>query len=701
MSISPSFSIDRDQALYSALNDRARSVVGKRLRALRRIHQARSVAAGCRAVLADCQGERGFSPAQLAKLYTAYTAEGDWKVLVNAAVAGPKWYGSASAAGLPDAFLDWLAKEWAHKQRGKFYGAWREMMQRLDRWRRGDLECKLPGFETPPPAAPGRSDGVPEGFGYSNLRIALKNRASKFARTVVAIGPKHAHLATGPTTPGTREHAEPGQYYIADDSWNDFKVVAFGQTVRLLSLHYLDLASGMNLVRGHKPALVDERDIERRLSEREMIWLTVTLLTTRGYRESGCTIICEKGTATIREREESILHDCGTGIAVKRGPRGGGPGVGAMFTGPGGGNPRWKAPLESWFNLLRNRTDNFLEFPGQTGSNSRLNLPEGLAGLERDTRAWLEVARGLPPEWASQLQMGMLSATDAIFALEKVIEAINWRIDHHLEGWRRCGHFVQEWRAAEWLPWQPAAALDAITLETERLAIASVLGANSALKRERPLSPAEVWDAGSARLKKLPLHVAALLMREVPAAEDGEASVKSGVLEVMVREVDPDEPLRFGLVRHDGRGTRDLLRDGEKYLVRVNGIDPRWAWLYRADGSFAGVAQQYGRVGAGREGKGREDTHALHAAWAEKRKAIAELTGEARLLGSRITRAETDRLAHNLDVLKGAKAAQRKPGTNESTEAATDILTAVEPTTPPEESGAAEDLLAALTGTTH
>jgi hypothetical protein len=281
------------------------------------------------------------------------------------------------------------------------------------------------------------------------------------------------------------------------------------------------------------------------------------------------------------------------------------------------------------------------------------------------------------------VQLGMLDHTEAARLLDEVVEVINCRIDHDLEGWRNCGHFIHEWRPSALMPWLPEAKL--LQFENgEAAAIAAVLAGNASLKRERALSPREVFERGRANLVKLPLSSAALFLQEVAVSTDAERPVKQGFLEVQVPEIDPDEPLRFGLMRRDGRGTEEALREGQKYLVRVNPLDTRFAWLYDAKGAFAGVAPFYDRAR-------RDDPKALQRKFAAKRKALAPLIEEGRRLAAPITRAATDRAAANAEVFDRARPvteAEKEQAAfvrEHGAEAAQDILASSQPE--PEEQG--------------
>jgi hypothetical protein len=642
------FHIQSDVELFGGLNDKARGIVRRRLRALGHVHQlvlaGSSVSAACRTAAASFSGQRGFSPERLNDLYVQFCVAGDWKILVDKAVAGPRWQSGMGAKKVPDAALDYFSEQWALNQRDKFKTVYAAALRQLERWRAGDDSQRIPGYNSPPQAADGSLTGLPPGWTYGNLKNAANKRVSKFTRKLIQRGPRDASQH-GPFILTTRAGTEVGQFTIIDDEKEDFKVIAFGQSVELWGYHALDLCSGRNIMAGFKPAFrLSPDDVKQHLKEREVIWLLVAKYTNVGYRVAGETIVCEKSSATVREREEAILRDFGLPIQVRRGPAGGGPGIDALFTGPGAGNPRWKAPLESWFNLLRNRTAGLLEFPGQTGSySSGLPSPEGLPGLERDALAILRLAKDLPAERAQKMRMGMFNFIEAINRLHDLIDLINLRVDHDLEGWRKLGNFVTEWRPSKLMPWLPEEKL-MLLQNGEADAVAAVLASDPALKRERPLSPTEAFERGLQIVphRKMPLAVAATLMAEIEGKES--PPVKNGVVSIECPELDPDEPLHYGLVRRDGRGVEEPLRNDEKFTARVNQVDPRVVWLYGANGEFKGIARRYDRVS-------RTDEKALHRAFVAKRQYLAPQIADARRLAGAVTRAAIARDQNNLDAL--------------------------------------------------
>ena len=613
-----------------------------------------------------------------------YRDSGDWRDLLNRSRAGHRYWETVPT-NLPPAFVEEVARRRARNQRDKWRSAHASLVHDWQLWRCGDQSKAIPGYDRPPDPDP--LTGIPPGWTYGHLsRIA---KPSKFARKMIQIGPKAAS-SLGPQVLTTRVGIEVGQYYIFDDCWLDFKTLARRLACRLLSFHALDLASANNVCRGYKPSLPNEETgTMERLRECEMVYLVAHLLGEFGYRKAGTTFICEKATATLREREQRILSDLLGGIIkVECGPRGGGPAIDALFTGPGGGNPRWKAPLESWFNLYHNRGADMIEFPGQTGSNSRLNAPEGLEKLCASEESLALVQQILPAERAELLRLGLLDSTEASFAAECLTNWINQRIDHQLEGWYESGRIVTEWRVDPSQPWQPMSVLLGLPAD-RRDAIASLIASTPELRRQRPLSPHEVFTAGRQNLTRIPPAVVATLLADTPGTEQ---TVHNGTIEFESAVIAPNTTLCYGLQRWDGNGTRETLRNDERWMVRVNPLDIQTAWLYDARNGFAGVVSNYGRVR-------RDDPHALHRAFAAKRAALSPLIAEGRRLAAPITRAANERAAHNIAVLSTLNPSATKCPVSTRGVDTTDFVNLPEaPTQPMRETTSADEQERALEG---
>ena len=613
----------------------------------------------------------------------------DWRILVDKN-AGREWQ-HRSNNSLPVAFIQYVSSKWAMNQRDKFGSVYAAILNQWRRWRLGDEQARLPGYEACP--APSVQTDIPSGWGESNLRWLCK--PATYSRKMIQIGTKAA-AQFGPMLLRTRVGLEVGQYIICDDYWSDFMVLPPGarQACRLLQFDMLDLFSACDVTRGFKPAIEDEAGIQRRLQERDMVFLTAHLFTDIGYRRNGTTLICEAGTATIREREQRLLHDLSRGkIQVHIGACRGESKLAGFFDGASGGNPRFKAPLEAFWNLLHNRSADMLDFPGQTGSNSRLNKPEELVGRERHTVALLRAAAGLP---ADSLAMDFLSSMEAIFAVNRLIDGINKRRDHDLEGWREANLYVQEWRASTEWDFEPVALLEkqlAGKSESERIVRLEYLNSNPNLKRTRALSPHEVFESGRSNLVKLPAAVTAILLNDL---EGSEVTVRGTRLSCMVPELNPDEPQHYEAFRMDEMGAAEPLQHDSKWLVRVNPLSPAQAYLYDASNGFKGCCRNITRVRW-------DDVEGMKRAWGRNKHVEAALVREAQRLAAPLLEAEAAKRAHNAGVF--ARARSRAPASAaeiEAGEAAADQIFDSRPAEPVrelDENGGqgGDDLLAAIT----
>jgi len=376
-----------------------------------------------------------------------------------------------------------------------------------------------------------------------------------------------------------------------------------------------------------------------------MLWLSTHILCTIGYRRAGTTFLCEGGTARIREREAEIFARYSSGaISVQIGATSKQPAFAGFFDSASSGNFRFKAQIESFFNLLGNRTDDQVLFRGQVGSNARLNCPEELVGRDKHNSDLIVAFQGLPVETARKLVLDFLSLAEGIDLVNSVCQRINCRTEHELEGWRKAGLIAQEWRPSTHMDFQPLSALEALPIDDQKR-IADYVRLVPNLTRERLLSPHEVWQAGKGGLVKLPLAAAA----EILGALDGhERPVKNSLLAWAEPLVDPDEEVVYEAICRDGNGGERLLRDGERFLMRVNPLMPERAFVYDAKNGFLGICRRYGRTRP-------DDVEALERAFGRAGHIEALKVAEAKKIGAPIVRAELERRRHNADVLTACR----------------------------------------------
>lgn len=461
---------------------------------------------------------------------------------------------------------------------------------------------------------------LPRGYSYSNL---MRHAPTKFELTAARIG-RGAAAACRPLVQMTRVGMAVGQRYLFDDLWHDFKVVVVGQRkpCRLLQLHAHDLFSACQFARGMKPRVEDpESGQSVQLGDEEMYFLVAYVLGEFGYHPLGTTLMAELGTARIPLPLEALLADLTGGLVrVERAGREGLAAFAAQYGGRSKGNCRFKGALETIGTPIHNRTADLLEFPGQTGSNSRLNLPEELHGRERALDA-LERAIVALPGVADQLRKPFLEATLGARLADRVMEALNCRTQHEIEGWLEAGLTTVDY-LVEGMPLIPGARVEALP-EDKRAAMLAV-----ASPVARRLSPREVFDAGRKELIRLRPELVARLLSDRCGRE---AKVREDHLIVFEDAAVSPAPLRF-LAHH--------FRPGDVFRVVVNPFDPDSAHLFDARGVWHGTVKAWQRVS-------RDDTEALSDRVREAAKIEQELLRPLARRGGELLRKRLEDSAHN------------------------------------------------------
>jgi hypothetical protein len=625
---------------FIRLPEEARGLVMARLAAMQKIARARCVEEAVKQISDARKGQRGWGFGTVRNLWYRFGLKcGDWGALVDRAVAGPSWWNSLDGVGLPEPFLEYVGTLWARRQRKKFRAAHQgKIIPQYRSWLAGNSSAAFPGYATCPPPEP--HTGLPAGWSEGNLRRASSKFTSPAARALISVGPKNAQQFTY-KVPKTRIGVEVGEFVYGDDCKNDFKVLANGQSVEMWSLHLLDLASGCDPMRGHKPGMVGANDA---------LFLTGAYLSLVGFRPAGTTFVYEKATFTLYAPARTALDEISDGaIKVRLGPLGGGPGIAGLFTGPSGGNANWKAPLESLHNLRHNRCDDMLDFPGQTGSNCRVNKPEGLELMEKADEQLALAARILTPERRRDLRFNLLQFESARELVDAMCEFMNVRRDHHLNDWFQCGYITAAFRLTETTPWFPASRLDELNADQQKH-VQFQLRANPNLTGEINLNPREVFEKGKGQLRKFTPAQTALLMAKAISGQ--EARVKRGLLTLECPDLNPRNPIPFGPILRDFQGGEVALRDDATYCPVVNPYDARGVWLYDDKGGFCGFAPR--RAAAAHPG----DATALAEHYKAKAVHFAPVLAEARRLAAPLTQAALDKQDHNAALFAEQKAAQ-------------------------------------------
>ncbi|HEX7861837.1 MAG TPA: hypothetical protein VF773_15995, partial [Verrucomicrobiae bacterium] len=527
---------------------------------------------------ARCGNAQGFTVPSLTRKYYAFVrSNGDWTVLVNKAKAGPAWWNTDEPVGLPAEFIQFW-KQLCERNQRKCKPAHRELL-RIWRFKQ-DSEQRvyktIPGYAEWP--SEDRLCGHPAGWSYENLQ---RHAPDDFELAAARKGMFAASMLARQVRK-TRADLQVGEFILFDDQEYDIKVNWPGnaqrKAMRPLGLNALDLFSGCCFAYGLKPTLVSEDGTRQKLKEIDMLWFVVHVLTTYGFNlDRGTRFVVEHGTAAIRPDFEERIRVCtGGGVTIDRSGIQKQPSLAALFDGASKGNPRFKAPLESFFNLVRNE---MAMIPGQTG-NSRDNCPDELHGREVENNRLLLARTLLSADQAEQLRMPVWSWHQfQQFAME-VYQRINRREDHDLEGWEVAGLVARECRLAPELPWMDQEKLLAIE-DTKRAAINAIVQADPTLRRVRRMTPHEVFTRDATRLQKIDQ----CLLPDLLGPDFGQVrKVRSGVIEIKDQELSP-EPMYFSAWTQGAK-----LRNGDEYRVFLNPYNPNEAVITTVkDNRFVGI----------------------------------------------------------------------------------------------------------------
>lgn len=574
------------------------------------------------AALRQVAEQFGVSYETARRKYYAFKSQG-WRGLRNNAKAG------IGAQKLPSVFIEHWKSLTEDRQR-KSKAAWQQLVAD---WHSGKV---IPGYEHIPSS---QRRELPPGWSYENL---MRNKPSKAELDAVRIGRASAHKHL-PQTFSTRKGLWVGSHIAIDDLYHDNFVIYKGHSVRVLEFDALDVFSGYKLDWITKPRFERADGTFDGLKESQVRLLLAKIFAEKGYSPRGTEIMAEHGTAAVSERIEDILRTYTRGaVTVRRsGIIGKEQVILGEFHGRGGGNPRFKGPLESLRNLIHNRLD---MLPGQTGLSTD-RRPEALHGLLTYTESIMKVAERLPRQAALMLQFPLLDySTQFVNLLLEVYDTINRRTDHELEGWAECGHQVIEYRLSPdvdaWMSNSQFLALPAPVQSAMR----GVVTANPAqCSRTRFLSPQEVWKSGCAELVRLPDPVICELLGPDLATP---RRVNAGYFEF------EDENLGPGTFRYLSRCT-DMagrvfeLRDQEKYEVVVNPFSPDTLYITDAAGRFLGTCQRDQRVCRG-------DLEALQRRAGEVRAREAELFANLRRRHSPMTEEHLAARESNLRIAESA-----------------------------------------------
>lgn len=490
-----------------------------------------------------------------------------------------------------------------------------------------------------------------------NKRTLYRKQPTKLQRMAMRQGLGKARQKFGPKVLGTRVGLWHLSHVLFDDVKLDVKMhlAESRKLVVPLQLGALDLLSGNRFEYGMKPQLYRADGTKESLNEGDMRFLLCAVLRGQGISARGTTMVIEHGTAAIRGRVRDILKRAfGDLISFEdSGMIGDIQAIAGMYDGRGGrGNPNHKAALESLHSLIHNYTG-FL--PAQTGHDR--DAPEFLAVLEREHEDLFRLVKALPPETRALFKHRTPEYhTQGVPLIRGILDAVNRRDDHNLEGWLELGFVAKRYRispeSAEWKHESQLLSLPAPV----RSAYLAMADEDARCWERKKLSPLEAFEHGknSSEIVRVPDSVIAEILYEdlAVARRVHESGQFAGRFAWEDQDLSVSELIFEGRVRTPQGHDLPLTR-GEVYETVLNPFDPSCLWIFSATkqrGSFLGVAARDQRVC-------RVDTEAKKDQW---KRASRELKAELEPLRRRhagSTMAEIDRLKHNRKVITDYRSA--------------------------------------------
>lgn len=426
--------------------------------------------------------------------------------------------------------------------------------------------------------------------GWSSRRLA-QLAPSRAALTAARIGPAEALTRFMPEIPNTRAGIPFGAVWVIDDRVHDQLVTVHRNlhAREVVELGGLELLTGF-YTWGMVPALERADGTKQMLQGEYMRYLMSAICCCWGFYNGGFMVAGENATARMGDDLLALLDRLtGHRISFKSGALMNSPLARGLWLGSAGGNPRWKAPLESIHNYFKNE---MAMLPGAKGADPE-HCPEHLAQQKRYHDSLMKAAVGIAkdrPDIAELLESPFPRWSDYRDYIGLIYDRVNRREKHALEGWESCG-FMRDFvrldapyaEPIERLAKMPPAVRDAWD---------TVLKAEPGRHELRPMSPAQAFEAARKRAaargellvlpqENVPIILGRALGQVLEVAPDRTMIWRDP------HRVDPDKMLQAMVLLRDG--SRHPLPAHSKWLVHVNPFSDRTAWVSTEEGAVVGT----------------------------------------------------------------------------------------------------------------
>lgn len=591
--------------------------------ACKRIKEASAVYGAQRGAIRDAAALCGISAVSMRRWYDTWRAANEDPLsLVDRRYRKQQ---ARSRTTLPRFIADWHARCIECQRSGGVPTAYHQLLQDWSQRRK-----TIPGYEDWP-----GWPRIPAGWSLRNLQklAPLSLEAVALKQGIRAAAPQLAQVLA------TREGLWLGSHFLFDDVWLDLLVLSGRDKGQPLQLGVLEYLTGKRVAWGQKIRRRDEETGKMiHLNKRDMRSILALWGATVGYSPQGTTLVVENGTAAIdKELEELLYHASGGLIKVDRS------GIGGVrqtlkqgHGGRGVGNPRHKAPLESYHNLQHNRISHL---PGATGHDR--TPPETLHGLAHAEDQLIKAMDKLSPERAGQLKHYMLTMDELSYELSKIVSDINARTNHKLEGWERCGYMVEELRLSPSAPWTPSCEVEP---SMAQMIIHTACETGADLVHRRRMSPTEAWDYEEARGNKLiklpPWCICQILGMDMARP----IKVASAYIRMRNKAIQDEELIYEARVVTPEGAIRELTHG--TYQGYVNPYDADQLFVCGQDGRIIGTAALVRRVCTA-------DTHAVEQAMGKAAGRREQQLEYARIIGASAEADIVRTREHNRRVMEG------------------------------------------------
>lgn len=409
------------------------------------------------------------------------------------------------------------------------------------------------------------------------------------------IGPASSLEAFGAKIPNTRVGLPFSAVWVMDDRVHD-QLVSIKRNIHaqgVVELGAVELLTAYYIY-GMKPII--ERPDETREMLREVYnrYLVAYVMCVCGYHKDGVMFAGENGTARMPEDLVDLLNRL-TGDKVKFKASGimNSSIAKGLPLGRVGGNPRWKAAVESIHGLFKNE---MAMLGGAKGADPE-HSPEDLEPSKAYHASLQKASIGIDaivPGISEMLQSDFPRWNDYRDKISVLFDRVNRRHKHRLEGWAACGFERDEYLLdPTGNLWQSQAALDLLPAVVRSAWMTEIQANPNERHRLAPMSPAEAFAyrrqlaLDENKLVVLPeCHIPEILGpalgQLVTVRSDATLTWKDP------NKVDPDMLVLAEIT--DVNGIKMPLRAKSQYMIHMNPFDQRRCFVSAPDGAYIGFA---------------------------------------------------------------------------------------------------------------